>query len=73
VREGNRTFIYEQAKTGDVFTISDPNLRLDQLEAVQRDVAALLEHGLNPPMSTPGGQPTPAGAGSEVGEPVAQG
>ena len=26
-----------------------PNLRLDQLEDVQRDVAALLEHGLNPP------------------------
>jgi hypothetical protein len=32
-----------------VFTIADPDLRLDQLEAVQRDVAALLEHGLNPP------------------------
>ena len=49
VRDGKRTFIYEQAKTGDVFTINDPNLRLDQLEEVQRDVAALLEHGLNSP------------------------
>ena len=49
VRDGQRTFIYEQAKSGDVFTINDPNLRLDQLEEVQRDVAALLEHGLNPP------------------------
>ena len=49
VRDGQRTFIYEQAKTGDVFTIKDPNLHLDQLEEVQRDVAALLEHGLNPP------------------------
>lgn len=49
VRDGRRTFIYEQPKTGDVFTITDPNLRLDQLEQVQRDVAALLEHGLNPP------------------------
>lgn len=49
VRDGRRTFIYEQPKTGDVFTITDPDLRLDQLEAVQRDVAALLEHGLNPP------------------------
>ena len=46
--EGKRTFIYEQPKTGDVFTITDPGLRLDQLEEVQRDVAALLEHGLNP-------------------------
>ena len=49
VRDGKRVFIYEQPATGDVFTIADPNLRLDQLEEVQRDVAALLEHGLNPP------------------------
>ena len=49
VRDGKRVFIYEQPKTGDVFTIADPDLRLDQLEQVQRDVAALLEHGLNPP------------------------
>jgi hypothetical protein len=48
LRDGKRTFIYEQPKTGDVFTITDPDLRLDQLEQVQRDVAALLEHGLNP-------------------------
>ena len=49
VRDGKRVFIYEQPGTGDVFTIADPNLRLDQLEQVQRDVAALLEYGLNPP------------------------
>jgi hypothetical protein len=49
VRDGKRLFIYEQPKTGDVFAIADPALRLDQLEEVQRDVAALLEHGLNPP------------------------
>ena len=49
VRDGKRVFIYEQPGTGDVFTIADPDLRLDQLEQVQRDVAALLEHGLNPP------------------------
>ena len=49
VRDGKRVFIYEQPATGDVFTIADPHLRLDQLEEVQRDVAALLEHGLNPP------------------------
>ena len=41
-------FIYEQPKTGDIFTIADPNLRLDQLEEVQRDVAMLLEQGVNP-------------------------
>ena len=49
VGDGKRTFIYEQPKTGDVFTIADPNLRLDQLEEVQRAVAALLEHGVNAP------------------------
>ncbi len=49
VRDGKRVFIYEQPKTGDVFTIADPALRLDQLEEVQRDVAQLLEQGLNPP------------------------
>jgi hypothetical protein len=47
-RDGQRIFIYEQPKTGDLFTITDPNLQLNQLEAVQRDVAHLLEHGFNP-------------------------
>lgn len=50
VRDGKRVFIYEQPKTGDVFTIADPDLRLDQLEQVQRDVASLLEQGLTPPV-----------------------
>ena len=49
LRDGQRVFIYEQPATGDLFTIVDPNLQLNQLEAVQRDVAALLEHGLHPP------------------------
>jgi hypothetical protein len=49
VRDGQRVFIYEQPKTGDIFTIADPNLRLDQLEQVQQDVAQLLENGLNAP------------------------
>jgi hypothetical protein len=55
VRDGQRVFIYEQPATGDVFTIIDPALQLNQLEQVQRDVGALLEHGLNPP---PEPQPT---------------
>ena len=48
-RDGHRVFIYEQPGTGDIFTIIDPGLQLNQLEQVQRDVADLLEHGLNPP------------------------
>jgi len=53
VRDGQRVFIYEQPRTGDLFTIVDPNLQLGQLEAVQHDVAGLLEHGLNPPAADP--------------------
>jgi hypothetical protein len=49
MREGQRVFVYEHPKTGDVFTIIDANLQLDQLDQVQRDVASLLEHGVNPP------------------------
>lgn len=45
-REGERIFVYEHPKTGEVFTIPDPNLQLNQLDAVQREVADLLEHGL---------------------------
>jgi len=52
-REGQRIFVYEQPKTGDIFTIPDPNLQLNQLEDVQRAVASLLEHGLNPPAESP--------------------
>ena len=48
-RDGQRIFVYEQPKTGDIFTIADPNLHLDQLEQVQHDVAQLLEYGLTPP------------------------
>src|SRR5882672_5045063 len=55
-RDGHRVFIYEQPATGDVFTIVDPNLHLNQLEQVQHDVAALLEHGLNPPIAVPGAE-----------------
>ena len=59
-RDGQRIFVYEQPKTGDIFTIADPNLRLDQLEQVQRDVAQLLEHGLNPPAAAPEAPPPAA-------------
>ena len=60
IRDGQRVFVYEQPKSGDIFTIADPNLRLDQLEQVQRDVAALLEHGLNPPAPQPVTEPVAA-------------
>jgi hypothetical protein len=82
--EGRRVFVYEHPKTGDVFTIPDPDLQLNQLETVQRDVAQLLEHGL--PSETPGAPqaasqeaspaetapgPAPAAAPAAVAEEIA--
>ena len=61
-RDGARVFIYEQPRTGDVFTITDPNLRLDQLDEVQRDISRLL----NPPAAAPAApEPTPPVAGEQ--------
>ena len=40
--DGSLTRIYENAKTGEVFVIPDPQLRLDQVEQLQAQVAGLL-------------------------------
>jgi len=69
VREGQRVFIYEHPHTGEVFTILDPDLKLDLLEQVQHDVAALLEHGLDVPAP---GAPPPATEAAAI-TPEAQG
>ena len=64
-RDGHRLFIYEHPKTGDIFTIADPDLHLNQLEQVQRDVASLLEHGFHPPapaVESPAASPADAPA-----------
>lgn len=37
-----RILVYEQPGTGDVFLVRDPQLRLDELEEVQTEVANLL-------------------------------
>ena len=39
---GRRVLIYEQGATGDAFIVPDPQLRLDELENVQNEVAELL-------------------------------
>lgn len=54
-REGQRVFVYEHGKTGDLFQIQDPNLQLHQLESVQHEVLHLLQHGLSSNNET--GQP----------------
>jgi hypothetical protein len=43
---GRRTFIYEHPKSGDIFTIPDPNLKFSELDEVQKQVGDLMEHGL---------------------------
>ncbi|MFN0068592.1 MAG: hypothetical protein ACKVYV_13255 [Limisphaerales bacterium] len=59
-QDGRRVFVYELARTGEVFTILDPELRLAELDSVQRTVADLLEHGL------PGGEAAEAGAATAL-------
>lgn len=41
--DGSLTRIYEHVKTGEVFLIPDPQLRLDEMAAVQTQVADLLQ------------------------------
>jgi len=45
---GSRVLIYEQGITGDVFVVPDPQLRLDELETVQNEVAQLLRGAAKP-------------------------
>ena len=40
--DGTRIRIYEHKKTGEIFTIPDPELKLNELQTVQEEVAALL-------------------------------
>jgi hypothetical protein len=42
IAENGRVLIYEHSGSGDVFIVRDPQLRLDQLENVQNEVAELL-------------------------------
>jgi hypothetical protein len=42
--ENGRVLIYEHAKSGDVFIVPDVQLRLDELEALQSEVAHLLQN-----------------------------
>ncbi len=42
---GREVMVYEHLSTGETFTLVDPHLRLDQLQEVQEQVAALLGGG----------------------------
>ena len=47
--------VYEHRKDGDVFLIRDPNVSLDQVEAMQQEVIDLLENSAaSPSVDDPG-------------------
>jgi len=48
-----RLRIYEHGKTGEVFIIRDPQLKLDQLESIQREVSDMLASRNTPPPEQP--------------------
>lgn len=71
--ESGTMLIYEHRKTGEVFIIRDPELRLDEIEAVQEEVAMLLGFGAPgdpppPPPAPPAPEPAPEVAAEAVAE-----
>jgi hypothetical protein len=57
--------IYEHPKSGEVYIIRDPELRLDQVEAVQREVSLLLGYGGHAPAAE---ETTPEGNEASAAE-----
>jgi hypothetical protein len=43
--EGNKMLFYENKKTGEVFIVRDPELRLDEVAQIQEEVATILAFG----------------------------
>ena len=64
--DGSRVLLYEHRKTGEAFAIPDPQLRLDQLEHVQKEVAEMLAGEANAPAPA-----TPA-AEAPTSQPISQ-
>lgn len=77
--DGVKVRVYEHRRTGEVFLVPDPQLRLDQLEEVQREVTALLAGPAEscgapgpaapPPVAEPGNDFVSPGESSPAGEP----
>ncbi|MEI6970632.1 MAG: hypothetical protein WCL44_03865 [bacterium] len=60
--DGTQVLVYEHKKTGEIFMIPDPRLRLAQLESVQTEVAGLLGMSSDPVKPEPAPAPVePAG------------
>ena len=61
--DGSKVLIYEHKKTGEVFTIPDPQLKLGELTQVQQEVAELLGLPTRPSAPPP---PVPVSADPEA-------
>jgi hypothetical protein len=63
--DGTKLRIYEHRQTGEIFTIPDPELRLDQISEVQQQVNELL--GIPPPPGTKS-EPAPVAEQAATGD-----
>ena len=68
--DGTKIIVYEHRKTGDVFLVPDPGLRLDQLAAVQSEIATLLGFGKELAPASP--EPAEAAGDGAVSEAEAE-
>jgi len=67
--------IYEQPKSGEVYIIRDPELKLDQVEAVQREVSLMLTPRPDAPAETApdtSAEPTQVSPPAETAEPTGE-
>lgn len=65
---GTRWLMYERAKTGELFPVQDPDLRLDALDSVQEQIADLFERGLSISNETPVAETGPEAPHAEPSE-----
>lgn len=64
--ESGTMLIYEMRRTGEVFIIRDPELRLNEIEAVQEEVAMLLGFGGPDAEPAPSRKPAPEPPAAET-------
>lgn len=64
--------VYEHRKTGEVYLVRDPDIPLDQIEAVQEEVFILLENNgrMPEPNPKPSDEPAPAPENNTPSEPA---
>jgi hypothetical protein len=65
--------IYEHKRTGEAFIIRDPMLRLDQIDSIQAEFAALLRQSEGAPAAAPAHADEPARGGRSHTDPAGGG